>query len=160
MEDALPSLNAVARPGFLVEYGRCLMNVGRYSAARSTLEDVRASDHGDAGDGPACRTTEAENLLGEIALEQGRVEDARAYIMSACDVKKCTHNTTQGLPLNLAKRLLALGEYDCVIAYCRTASMVFGVENVQTKRLLEEALSAKGRLEKNRVGGAGRHHPR
>lgn len=149
MEDALPSLNPVARPAFLVEYGRCLMKAGKYSAARTTLEDVRASDHGDSGFGPACQTTAAENLLGEIDLEQGRVGEATRHLLAACDVKKCPHNTRQGLPMRLAKKLIECGEYDAVIKYCLTATTIFGVSNRQTKAVLGSAMAAKERCVEN-----------
>jgi tetratricopeptide (TPR) repeat protein len=139
----LPARDGTTRTSLLVTYGDCLKKVGKTEEAKLTLKEVRANDHEGFGDGPGCDTTKAENTLGMIALEEGKTAEACRYLLSSCNVQRCCHSITWGLPLKLAKRLLEKGQYDCVIRYCRTVLSEFASGEKETESVLQQALSAK-----------------
>lgn len=142
-QSVLPVTNPVARPSFLVAYGICLRKLGRCTAAKAVLVKVRGAEHEGFQDGPACETTRAENILGEMALDEGSDGDACKYLLSSCKVQRCCHNITQGLPLKLAKALLQKGQYDAVVKYCKTALTGFVPGDPETQSVLKRALAAR-----------------
>ena len=75
--------------------------------------------------------------LGLIALESGDVIEAKKLLLASADVQRCCHNSTRGMPLNLAKRLQEAGEYEAVIRYCRLVLDRFTPNQVETKKLLQ-----------------------
>jgi tetratricopeptide (TPR) repeat protein len=141
-EGIRPTIDDIVKPTFLVDYGSCLRKAGRIPEAKSILKQVRPCDHEGFGQGPAHDTTRAENLLGEIALDEGNTKQACDYLLSSCNVQKCCHNTTIGLPKTLARKLLEKGQYDCVIKYCRTAISKFA-GGIEIKSILQRAVDGK-----------------
>jgi len=120
-----------------------MRKAGKIPEAKSILMQVRPCDHEGFEGGPADVTTAAENILGQIALDEGNVREACNYLLSSSNVQRCCHNSTLGLPANLAKMLLKQGQYDCVIKYCRIALSKFAHGENEMKSVLQQAISEK-----------------
>lgn len=94
------------RAGLLVNYGECLIKMGRFAGAREKLSIVRENDTEGFEGGPGCKTIEAEILLGHIASNTGNYQTAAEHLIHSTDVQRCCHSTTRGFPTYLAKELV------------------------------------------------------
>ncbi len=139
-KNALPHLDDITKPDFLVTYGRCLREKGRIEEAKKILGQVRGCDKEGFEEGPGHATAKAETLLGLIALKDSNVSAAKRYLLSSCDVQKCCHNITKGLSLRLARRLLEVGECQVVAEYCQTILQDFTPDQKETQDILRRAL--------------------
>jgi tetratricopeptide (TPR) repeat protein len=142
-EKALPNADETSKPGLLVTYGKALRTAGRLDKAKEVLKQVRSCDKEGNEGGPGCDTTEAETLVGLIALDESNTAEAARWLLSSCKVQECCHSTTKGFSLNLARKLLDAGEYDAVIKFCRIVLDKFTPDQEETKALLKQALDAK-----------------
>ncbi len=124
---------------FLQTFGGALMEVGETADAEKVLKQVRAADNEGFDGGPGHPTTEAETLLGKIALDRGDTNTAAAHLLASVDVQPCCHSTTKGLSLRLAGRLLDAGEPAAVVTFCEIALGRFVPNQPETMALLAHA---------------------
>ncbi len=127
------------KPDFLVVCGHALNKAGQHKESRRVLRNVRDADHEGFDGGPAHATTDAFTRLGLIAVELGDLKEASRMLLASTDVQKCCHNTTKGMPLELANRLFDAGEFAAVAEYCELVLKGFTPEQPETKTLLELA---------------------
>lgn len=139
---ALPTIDDVNRPDFLVTYGRCLHALKDDASARKILDQVRGCDREGNDDRPGCATIHAEQSLGRIALGAGDLKAASAHLLASTKVAPCCHSTTQGLPLGLARDLEAKGERQAVAQFCRIVLGKFVPDDPETTALLRKVTQA------------------
>ena len=139
-ERALPYVKQPFKSNFLVTYGACLKAYGRADDAKQILSQVREIDTEGFQEGPAHATTDAETQLGLIALKEGNTDTAKQYLLSSCDVQRCCHNSTMGLPLVLARKLLKMGQCEVVAKYSRKVVEGFTPWQKETEDLLQKAM--------------------
>lgn len=142
MFKSVPSLREEA--GFLYAFGRSLKDIGETNEAVKTLKRVRPLDKEGFDGGAACTTMRAELLLGEAALSAGDTKLAAKHLLASVDVQRCCHNSTQGVSLGLAERLLDVGERRTVIEFCEQALNKFVPGQPETKALLDRARADAG----------------
>lgn len=135
----LPTVHEVVKPDFLVTCGHALHKAEQRDEAKRVLREVRIVDHEGFEGGPGHATTKAFTRLGLIAIELGDLQEASRMLLASADVQKCCHNTTIGMPLELANRLFDAGEFAPVAEYCELVLNRFTPEQPETKKLLELA---------------------
>jgi hypothetical protein len=140
-EAALPKVDNVEKPSFLVSYGTCLRDAKHTDEAIDILGQVRACDKNGPGSGPAYATALAETELGLISIAGGRVNEAVDHLQASCAMRPFP---TNAMPLRLARKLLALGDTVSVINYCRTVLEKFAPHQREAKDLLKQAIKAGG----------------
>lgn len=139
-EHALELAAPENRAGLMVDYGECLAKSGQREKAIEVLSKVRENDRGGDRNGPARFTTEAETIMGHLALDAGDRRTARKHLLASADVQTSVENTTMGLPTSLAGELLS-HEPDAVAEFCRTALKEFTPEREDFEELLKDAES-------------------
>ncbi|HET6453237.1 MAG TPA: hypothetical protein VFI02_02430 [Armatimonadota bacterium] len=137
----------ISKPGLLVTYGQSLRKTSDLTGAKIVLRQVRGCDKEE--DGPGCNTTDAETLLGLIALQEHDVSAANRFLLSSCNVHKCCHNTTKGFSLRLAEKLLDAGQYDSVTQFCTIVLRDFTPGQPETQRLLDRAKSMRAKAKQS-----------
>ncbi len=138
----LDTTHDVVRPDFLVTCGHALHKAGQTKEARRVLRNVPDVDHEGFEGGPAHATADAFTRLGLISVELGDLKEAAGMLLASADVQKCCHNTTKGMPLELATRLYDAGEFTAVAEYCKLVLDRFAPEQPETQALLGRCQSA------------------
>ncbi len=138
-EKALPHATQISKPGLLVTYGRALNSSGKALQAKSVFDQVRDCDTEGYQRGPGHATSDAETELGLIVLSEGDIGAAKRHLLSSCNVQQCCHSTTKGVRLDLARKLLDIGESDAVAEYCRQVLEKFTPDREDVETLLQRA---------------------
>ncbi|MGB0578476.1 MAG: hypothetical protein ACPGVU_02130 [Limisphaerales bacterium] len=137
-ERALELVSPENRASLLVDFGECLAKNKQREKAVEILQSVREHDQGGDAHGPAQFTSEAETIMGHLALDGGDRAAARKHLLASTDVQRCVENTSVGFPTSLAIELLNR-EPKAVAEYCETVLKEFTPGSEDFEELLKDA---------------------